>query len=239
MFFVALRRMGMEGLRPANSEDFLQWFLRDGATVAASTALGKGRWSDARERFLATAPKRDEWDSELQEVPLRDFILTHFRSALLEDEASDLYVAAARLLMLVAARDDHAVDPYSDCPLPPNYDFDYPVTLRTLRRASDDTLPELKVKDALGWFVTEWGLRTHLMVALRKLRHTSKSTFRVLPTDRGLELQPGEIVPAPTSPRLNQALQISEDLGLVRSSAEFGLALTAEGQRVLDYGLAH
>jgi len=239
MFFAALRRLGMEGERPANAQEFSRWFVSDAATVVASKALGKGGWVDARDSFLARAPSRDDWRDEMHDVNLRDAILARFRGATGSDEVADLYVAAARLLMLIAARDDLSVDPYADCPLPPNYDLDYPITLRSLRRVAAETLPGMAVAEALAWIVTEWGLKTHLLVALRKLRYTSKSTFRILPTDFGMELQPGELVPAPTTPRLNQALQITEDLGLVRLDAESGLALTAEGQRVLDHGLAH
>lgn len=239
MFFCALRRLDMEGARPANALEFNRWFVRDAATLAASKRLGKRSWGEARDAFLAAAPSREAWDDEQHEVNLREAIFAHFREDSGSSEAAELYVAGARLLMLVATRDDVSVDPYTDVPLPPNYDIDYPITLRSLRRVAAESLPGMTVPEALGWIVTEWGLKTHLLVALRKLRYTSKSTFRILPTDFGLERQAGEIVPAPTMPRLYQALQITEDLGLVRLDAGVGLTLTAEGQRVLDHGLAH
>jgi hypothetical protein len=124
--------------------------------------------------------------------------------------------------------------------LPPNYDVDYPITLRSLRQAADHTWPPLHTREALGWIVTEWGLKTHLLVALRKLhQQTTKSTFKILPTDTGLEIQDANVHPAPTAPRLNQALQIVEDLNLVRANGNAGVVLSAEGRRVLEHGLAH
>ena len=239
VFYTALRRVAMEGARCANAREFHRWFLDDAAVRMTGEQLGENRWAASRDAFVKGAPRRDAWDTEYHEIGLRTEILGRYRDAGDAAEAAAVYEAAARLLMLVAARDELAVDPYADCPLPPNYDIDYPITLRSLRQAAHHTWPQLSTRDALAWIVTEWGLKTHLRVALRKLHQSGKNTFKILPTDTGLELLDADVHPAPTMPRLTQALQIVEDLDLVRTNGDAGVALSVEGRRVLEHGLAH
>jgi hypothetical protein len=239
VFYTALRRVAMEGARCANAREFHRWFLDDAAVRMTGEQLGGDRWAAVRDAFVMGAPRRDAWGSEHHEMELRDTILRRYRDAGDAAETAVVYGAAARLLMLVAARDEHAVDPYADCPPPPNYDIDYPITLRSLRQAARHSWPQLSAREALAWIVTEWGLKTHLRVALRKLHQTGKTTFKILPTDTGLEVLDADVHPAPTMPRLTQALQIAEDLNLVRSNGGEGLTLSADGRRVLEHGLAH
>ncbi|MFA7405208.1 MAG: hypothetical protein WC007_14530, partial [Pelobacteraceae bacterium] len=77
---------------------------------------------------------------------------------------------------------------------------------------SANTWGELTTREWIGWLATTWGIHTHLMVALRKLRGQSQSTFRIRPSDKGLE-----IISVPdavfTSPRFRQALRILKDIG--------------------------
>lgn len=239
LFFAAIRRLESQGVRPQNALAFKEWFLADASTSIAVKRLGSLRWSDASASFVKAAPSRDRWDLDFHEIELRERIFAEFRAAAIADAPDAVYVPAAQLLMLAAARDDKSAEPYIDCPLPPNYDTDYPITLRSLRRAAEEQWSDMSVADVLGWIVTEWGLKTHLLIALRKLRQSSQSTFRILPTDRGLEVQPGQAFPAPTNPRLSQAFHVLADLGLTQGDAQGRLALTAEGTRVLEYGLAH
>lgn len=239
MFFTARRRFEFEGARCANASEFGQWFASDVAVESACEKLGRKRWSQVRESSMRQAPRRDAWEDDLHESSLRDAIFSRFRDANDPEEAAAIYEAAARLLILVSGREEASLDPYLDCPLPPNYDMDYPITLRSLQRHAMDTWPQLGTREVLTWIVTEWGLKTHLLVALRKLHHSSKSTFKILPTDRGLELQGGDVYPALTMPRLVQALQIVEDLDLAQVAGETGMRLSAEGNRVLEHGLTH
>jgi len=95
---------------------------------------------------------------------------------------------------------------------PPNYLSAYPINLQTLNQHSLTSWSNLTTRQWLGWLATAWGVNTHLMVALRKLRGQSQSTFRIRPSDQGLE-----IIAVPeavyTSPRFRQALRILKDIG--------------------------
>ena len=76
-----------------------------------------------------------------------------------------------------------------------------------------------------------WGLELHLRVALRKLRGQSKSTFRIRPTDIGMEVTTAPSAVS-TRPRFRQAVRILKDIsalermdtGLWQPSA-FGTAM--------------
>ena len=68
------------------------------------------------------------------------------------------------------------------------------------------------------------GIELHLRVALRKLRGQSQSTFRVRPSDRGMEVI--AVPPAVhTRPQFNQALRVS------RISAHWSERTLARGSR--------
>ena len=105
---------------------------------------------------------------------------------------------------------------YGEFIFPPNFLQAYPINLQTFNNHSKNTWDNLSIREWIGWLATSWGVSTHLMVALRKLRGQSQSTFRIRPSDMGLE-----IIKVPeavyTAPRFRQALRILKDMGaLVR-----------------------
>jgi hypothetical protein len=63
--------------------------------------------------------------------------------------------------------------------------------------------------------VLQWCLQTHLRVALRKLRHTGQATFRIRPTELGIEFAGDVPDPAKTTPRVAQAMMILRDIGAI------------------------
>lgn len=69
----------------------------------------------------------------------------------------------------------------------------------------------MSVTEVLRWLFLYWCIDNHLRVALRKLRDHSQSTFRIRPSDQGLE-----VIAVPkavhTRPRFNQVVRILKDL---------------------------
>jgi len=89
--------------------------------------------------------------------------------------------------------------------------------------------------EVLRWLLLHWGIDNHLRVALRKLRGQSQSTFRIRPSDQGLEVT--AIPPAVhTRPRFNQAVRILKDLRAL-TRADSGLWIPSElGTAMLELG---
>ena len=102
---------------------------------------------------------------------------------------------------------------------PANYLNAYPINLETFNRHCSSTWPELTVREWVSWLACTWGVNTHLLVALRKLRGQSQSTFRIRPSDTGLE-----VIAVPdavfTSPRFGPALRILKDIGALEKSGK-------------------
>lgn len=89
--------------------------------------------------------------------------------------------------------------------------------------------------ELLRWVLLHWGIDTHLRVALRKLRGQSQSTFRIRPSDQGLEVT-GIPAAVHTRPRFNQAVRILKDIGAL-TRAKSGLWLPSNiGTTMLELG---
>ena len=88
---------------------------------------------------------------------------------------------------------------------------DSPINLRSFRERCvkwNNMALSAVVADLVGWI-----LETHLRVALRKLRQSSTATFRIHPTERGIEAHGDVPVPAKTNPRIRQAIKMLWDVG--------------------------
>lgn len=243
VFYTALCRYSMHATPCANSAQFADWWSHDEAVRLACRRLKSRSWGDLRDRVLSKAPSREDWAHDGHEYALRSSIVQRYGHAAVGDAeaAAEVIASAIRLVLLVAHREGSASadgDPYADCPLPPNYDADYPITLRTLQHSSTRVWPSMGTEQVLTWLATEWGLKTHLMVALRKLRQNPKPTFKILPTEEGLKVQALNVAPSTTMPRLFQSMEILEELALIRSGDD-GVKPSADGARVLAHELAH
>jgi hypothetical protein len=109
---------------------------------------------------------------------------------------------------------------------------DHPINLESFRTNVVGSWTGMTIQELVGWLVSDWGINTHLRVALRKLRANPQATFRVRPSERGLEVLEGIPPPAPTNPRLRQGLQILRDIGAIEYN-EAATRLTALGSRLL------
>ena len=147
----------------------------------------------------------------------------------------DTIARAAELLTALAARIEQDKPAYAASLLADDVLAYYPVNLETMRRFSVSTWRTMSLPEMVGWLVSQWGITTHIRVAIRKLRSNPKATFRIRPTDLGLFVEPDIPPPAPTSPRLKQTLQILRDLGLVQVDVtKKTTSLTKLGQSTLE-----
>ena len=170
--------------------------------------LNAGLLASYLDRLSATAPPLGARENEAHEFQVALRMLTGWSRG---DDTAMLIEASVSLLALLACRDDLSQSPYGGVAVPPEVLNDYPINLASFR-ARVATWRSMSIADFFADLVM-WCLNTHLRVALRKLRHTGRSTFHMRPSERGLEVV-GEIPPpSNTTPRFRQAVQILRDIG--------------------------
>ena len=213
IFHVILHAYEESDERFHSVEDLARWFLASPEVESLDPVLplnesvtsligSSGSW-------LVTM---EDWTNDNHEVYLAGRIASLCGSR--EDAVSKrsaILLASMKILIALQSRLETKVG-YSDFVFPPNYLQAYPINLQTFNHHSANTWNDLTTREWIGWLATTWGIHTHLMVALRKLRGQSQSTFRIRPSDKGLE-----IISVPdavfTSPRFRQALRILKDIG--------------------------
>jgi hypothetical protein len=116
----------------------------------------------------------------------------------------------------------------------------YRINLASLQRFSGDTWTSLNGGEWVEWLAANWGIRTHLRVALRKLRHQTQDSFRIVPLDDGLHVREAPVAKWSSS-RLTQALRFLYDLGALDAPTDIengSYALTEFGADLLESELA-
>jgi len=231
IFWAALKELEEQGGFIESRQAFGDWFVSSFAEDALGNKRGE-TFAAAVDGARKRIPKLDDWADESHEIQL---------AWALVDESLPNAGAKARarvvrlgidILLALAARSANESDPYGGFVSPAEL-TDYPINLFTFHERSRGTWPEMRLADLLGWLATEWGLDVHFRVALRKLRGESKDTFRIRPTDDGLE-----VIEAPppefSNPRLRQAYHILCDLGAMERDPGSGmLSLTDLGRSLL------
>ena len=111
----------------------------------------------------------------------------------------------------------------------------YPINLRSFDYHRANTWASLTMREVLRWLLLHWGIEVHLRVALRKLRGQSQSTFRIRPSDRGLEVI--AVPPAVhTRPRFNQSVRVLKDIGALERNASDSWQPSSLGVSMLELG---
>ncbi len=220
IFYVILHAYDESGQQFHSVEDLARWFLASPEVESIDPTLPlnysvKSLIADSGS-WLASI---EDWTNVNHEVHLAGSIATLCGSR--EDaitRRSAILLASLKILIALQCRSE-TKEGYSDFVFQPNYFQAYPINLQTFNQYSSNLWGGLTTREWIGWLATTWGVHTHLMVALRKLRGQSQSTFRIRPSDRGLE-----IISVPdavfTSPRFRQTVRILKDIGaLVKSGA--------------------
>jgi hypothetical protein len=227
IFYVTLAQLDHHAGCHATSQAFAQWFL---STTQAQTALD--HWANIQfatliETARSTLPALTAWEDPRHEHRLACDI----RSSK-EPSAAMLHMALEILVALVAR--DSADRSYGPFDFSSDYFGLYPINLQTLRDHAQGAWSQLTMSELVAWLVTHWGIDTHLRVALRKLRHEMKDTFRVKPTDRGLEYIENTGPPVFTNPRFRQAVQILLDIAAIDRNEAGHYVLTPLGHNLLE-----
>ena len=233
IFWVALRKIWESREQLWNTQEFMHWFAQQPDVRRAADLLGGPDFASSLDAARSRLPELHNWQQEEHEMQLVLQALEGCRENGPVEYSSTLE-QAAKLLLIVAARDDLKKPAYAPLEFLPGFFGVYPLNLMALRQYSSGAWTTLSPAQWLAWLAGHWGVEAHLRVALRKLRFQNKETLHVLPTDQGLVVQE---FPSPTytTPRFTQGVQILEDLGAIARKGKIGSAtLTPLGQSLLE-----
>lgn len=163
-------------------------------------------------------PALANWREPPHEIALADTVVQSSLGRGSPQRREVMIRAALQILVSLAARAPRDTPAYGPVEFQADYFNQYPINLGSFQRHCATTWATLPMRDVLAWLFEHWGVELHLRVALRKLRGQSQSTFRIRPSDQGLEVIEAP-APAHTRPRFRQSLRILEDLGLLVSDA--------------------
>jgi len=231
IFWAGLSELFRHGYLPVSSEGYREWFLRtfngDRLNIHTEEAVSK-----TIERTKETRPAMEAWHDSAHEVQIGWQLADISNSFNPASREADVIAAALNVALLLASRINAAESSYIGFVQHRNYLANYPINLDSFAYHVRHSWERLSIAELLGWLATDWGISAHLRVALRKLRYESRDTFKIKPTERGLEVVDA---PAPTfsNPRLVQANRILRDLGALELTAE-GLVITECGKNLLE-----
>lgn len=238
IFWAALMEFEEQGGFIKNRQAFRARFIESFVNEALEGA-GEESFAEATRRARSQLPHLPDWANESHELQMARKLIEASRTGAGREARGEVVRLSIAVLVALAARDARADDPYQGI-LDADELTGYPINLFTFYAHAHQTWQGMSLPEWLGWLVTEWGLDVHFRIALRKLRAgsgehgESKDTFRIRPTDEGLE-----VVEAPwpefSNPRLRQALHILCDLGtLTRDDESHRFALTEQGRALLE-----
>ena len=230
LFTVALDALEQAEDRFENAAAYAFWFARSEKIQTAINGYARRTVKAAVERIAKALPDLAEWEDDGHELALGAEVLAGYWAERKVSEPAMMYRAAYRLLLALIARDMAREAPYGQLVFPPGFFEEYPLNLASLRAKAREDWAGRTCEQLVEWLCRDWGIEAHFRVALRKLRFDTRATFRVRPTELGLELVD---VPPPvnTNPRFSQARQMLFDLGALRRQSRSGrLEVTALGR---------
>jgi hypothetical protein len=222
LFAALLRAYEEEGLRLHSSSQIAGWYMTQPEVQGAFDGLGtKQDFSKCVADSHGWLPPLSDWLNNAHEIQLADRIARLTVAKPGAEQRREVIAAALRILIALASRSIAGKDPYGEIVFNERYFQSYPINLRAFNRLSKSDWTSMALSDLLTWLFVNWGLELHLRVALRKLRGQSKSTFRIRPTENGMEVTTVPLA-VPTRPRFRQAVRILKDIGAMTRS-ESGL----------------
>ena len=233
LFFALLSAYEKSDVQCDSSAELCAWFSEQIDVSQAIGRLGKRKtFSELVYSSDEWLPTFGDWENEYHEITLAEEIVERCHRNE-EGDRVEIIEAALCILIALAAREENQ-EGYGSLHFPGNYLDGYAVNLVRFQRLITDKWSSMKLKDFLYWICYNWGVENHFRVALRKLRGQSQSTFRLKPTDYGLQII--EIPQAVhTAPRFVQSLRILRDLGiLVDKNVGWAIASWAKELMELD-----
>jgi hypothetical protein len=236
LFYAVLNGYEDADLRLDTSAQIVDWFMGEQEVEDALAALGAGRsFAESVSEAAGWLPELRSWGAEAHEVQLTEKITRLTRASKSAQNRRAIIDASLRTLLALASRKAGSESAYADFVFDPGYFNYYPINLQSFAFHSAETWQSLTMSELLRWLLVNWGLETHLRVALRKLRGQSTSTFRIRPSDRGME-----VIDIPeavhTRPRFYQALRVLKDIGALEKTPAGMWQPSSFGTAMLELG---
>ncbi len=220
LFYALLDTYQESGHRVESVRDLCNWFLAtpEIAIVGEILNLG-GKVGDVVASSAFGLPGIGSFTNENHEVHLAQFVSTLCSQGKSAQKRALITLSSLKILLALKTRPETR-EGYDDIVFPGNYFQVYPINLKSFLVQCEQVWNDLTIREWIYWLCSAWGLNTHFKVALRKLRGQSQSTFRIRPSDQGLEvILPPEAVF--TSPRFHQSFRILKDIGALEREKDY------------------
>lgn len=236
LFYAVLDAYEESGIRFDASTQVVDWFLGQPEAVDALGEVGRQKtFSQCIAMSANWLPVLTQWHEPTHEVALMERIAGLSRAAKSAETRREILAAVFQVFVALASRGGRHSSPYADLVFDRGYFDYYPVNLKSFAYHQDNTWAGMSMEDLVRWLLKHWGIELHLRVALRKLRGQSQSTFRIRPSDRGME-----VIAIPqavhTRPRFNQALRILKDIGALERNSSGQWLPSNLGVSILELG---
>ena len=212
LFYVLLDTYEESGQRFDSVDNLCRWFVSTPEVEKIEAFFGLETTLNEMELGCRDwLPELNDWTHSDHEIQQANRVVNLCSQEKTTSNRSEIIKACLKVFLTLKTRSETA-EGYGDFVFPGNYFQAYPINLRSFLNFSENEWADLSAKEWIVWLCSNWGVNAHLQVALRKLRGQSQSTFRIRPSDFGLE-----VIDVPkaafTSPRFNQALRILKDIG--------------------------
>lgn len=208
-FAISLNALATQPTPPGSIEEFSQSLARHPELLKALGKLKAKTFGALCSSLESGAPALGDFMADGHELAWAAARVSRERQQL--DREPAFLASVVRVLALLRMRENRDIPAYGHLSMDPAQLLDSQINLGSFRERCvkwNDMALSAVVADLVAWI-----LETHLRVALRKLRQSSTATFRIHPTERGIEPRGDVPVPAKTNPRVRQAIKILWDVG--------------------------
>ena len=238
LFYALLDSYEDAGIRVESSSQLVDWYLDQPEAIAALTSLEQGAFAEVVRQSGTWLPPIEDWRNPLHEVSLTEQIAQLTRGPKSVECRKLITQAAMRALVALAGRTGSQLNQYGSVEFDKGFFDYYPANLQSFAAHAKGNWAGMMPRQLLEWLLMNWGVGLHLRVGFRKLRAQSQSTFRIRPSDAGLEII--AVPPAVhTRPRFNQAVRVLRDLGTLQMGEGKTSVPTLLGRSMMELGDDH
>lgn len=234
LFWAGLEALSDEGGYVQDIQSYASWFAKRFRSAVDQQFL-KNTFKATVGARRAAQPLHSDRQSPEHELNLSDEVL----EAQSDNNVDRVVALSIQTIIALLGRDSEGMG-YAHFEISDRFLDTYEINLVSLRRYAVGPWAELSGREWLEWLAGDWGIRVHFRVALRKLRHQTQDSFRIVPLDDGLRVREAPLAKW-SSPRVAQALRFLGDCGAL--DAEKNLEnepwiLSAFGEELLEGELA-